>query len=271
MVNVGYHMATTRGIGCQLYSGGVSNRNRLLAIVAAVLVIALVIAGSFLLNRRDGDSSDIAASPAVSEPAPEPSSDPAEPDPSDSLEPAASPTASASATAAAGFECTTATEGFVPVRYTFEGNLPVDETVISVGEDEDGNIGAPPPAEKRTAAWWENGPLPGPTEGKTVLSIHTYRNGGALGNEMYEGGKSQLKDGDVIKLHGANGEVACYEFADAQRVMVDEYDPDSDVMVDFEGDSEVVIIICWDFDPNANEEAGEDPWESRVFFHGKLF
>lgn len=258
----------------------VSNRYRLLGIIAAVLVVILVVVAAIALNRPSNEATDSAASPVASE---QTTTDDATADeaPADvarereteaaTSESPAPLSPSPSPNAESLYECTTATEGFVPVRYTFEGNLDVDETVISVGEDETGNIGAPPPAEKRTAAWWENGPLPGPTEGKTVLSIHTYRNGGALGNEMYEGGESQLKDGDIIKLHGANGEVACYEFTESQRIMVEEYDPDSDVMVDFEGDPEVVIIICWDFDPTVDEEAGEDPWESRVFFHGSLF
>lgn len=229
-----------------------SKRNRLIVIVASVVAIILVVAGG-LYFAQPADTPEAAQSPGASPSAA-------------TTDPATEPTSSESVS----YECTTAEEGFVPVRYTFEGAMSVDEPVLALGEDSDGNIAAPPPAEKRTAAWWENGPLPGPTQGKTILSIHTYRNGGALGNEMYEDGESQLRPGDLIKLHSADGDVACYEFTEAKRIMVADYDPESDVMIDFDGEPEVAIIICWDFNGAANEEAGEDPWESRVFFYGAL-
>lgn len=226
----------------------VNTRNKIIAIVAAVVVLALVVAGGLYLAKPK-DRPEAASSPSASAP---------------SQSAAASPSASQSQ----GLKCTTTTKGFTPVRYTFEGGLKADEKVLSLGQDKDGNIAAPPPSEKRTAAWWNEGPKPG-TAGKTVLSIHTYRNGKALGNEMYADGKSHMNAGDLIKLYGENGEVACYEFTEAKKVMVEDYDPNSDVMVDFEGDSELAIIICWDFDKKS-EDAGGEPWKSRVFFYGKL-
>lgn len=235
-----------------------TNRNKVLALVATVLAVILLVAGGLYLARPKDDPSAASSSPASSKPAPEPEAS----GKTSSTKPSTSESSPA-------LECTTTTEGFAPVSYTFEGSMNVDEKILALGEDKSGNIAAPPPAEKRTAAWWMNGPKPG-TPGKTILSIHTYRKGGALGNEMYEGGESQLKPGDLIKLHGENGEVACYEFTEAKRIMVEDYDPDSDVMIDWDGESEVAIIICWDFDKDADEEAGEDPWESRVFFYGKL-
>lgn len=227
----------------------VNTRNKIIAIVAAVVALILVVAGGLYLARPK-DKPEAAPTPSASASAPASSTVPS-PSPSKKL------------------TCTTTTDGFVPVRYTFSGALKADEKVLSLGQDEEGNIAAPPPAEKRTAAWWNEGPKPG-TPGKTVLSIHTYRNGKALGNEMYKDGTSQMKPGDEIKIYGENGEVACYKFTEAKKVMVDEYDPDSDVMVDFEGDSEVAIIICWDFDGKA-EDQGQEAWKSRVFFYGELF
>lgn len=233
--------------------GRVDNRNRIITIVIAVVAVLALVFGGLWFARSSQDSS-------APEPPAEGTSSEASAAPSESGSPSGSPSAE---------QCTTTTDGFVPVRYTFEGSMQVDESILALGEDEADNIAAPPPAEKRTASWWENGPQPG-QPGKTILSIHTYRKGGALGNEMYEGGASQLKPGDIITLHGENGEKACYEFTEAKKVMVTDYDPDSDVMIDFEGDSELAIIICWDFDANADEDAGEDPWKSRVFFYGKL-
>jgi hypothetical protein len=237
--------------------GIVSNRNRVLVTLAVVLAVVLLVAVGFFLARPQ-ETPDAVGTPGTI----------ATPTASGTV--AEQPPSTAPTTSAASYECTTATEGFEPVRFTIEGSLEVDEAVLALGEDENGNIAAPPPAEKRTASWWMNGPEPGPTAGKAILSVHTYRNGGALGNEMYEGGQSQLRPGDLIKLYAEDGEVACYEFTEAKKVWVDEYDPDSDVMVDLEGDPELGIIICWDFDPSADEDAGEDPWKSRVFFYGSL-
>lgn len=228
-----------------------NNRNKIIVAVVAVLGVIAVVVGSIFLTKQSPQAEDASGHSATTSSAPETAA------PSDSP----SPTFESS--------CTTTIEGFVPVRYTIEGSMSVDEQVLALDVDEDNAIAAPPPSEKRAASWWNQGPRPG-GEGKTVLAIHTYRNGGALGNEMYENGESQLKPGDMIKLYGANGEVACYEFTEAKKVMVEEYDEDSDVMIDFEGDREVAMIICWDFSKDADEEAGEDPWKSRVFFYGKL-
>ena len=101
--------------------------------------------------------------------------------------------------------------------------------------------------------------------GKTVMSIHTYRKGGALGNEMFEGGKSALQPGDRIVLHGPDGQVACYDFLEAKKIDVTDYDPESDVMVDYEGDPLLTMIICWD------HRKGTDEWDSRVFFYAKPY
>ena len=153
-------------------------------------------------------------------------------------------------------------EGFVPTSFEMQ-NPPAQEPVLSLGRDADGNIAAPPPDAARTASWWNEGPRPGSDAGKVVLSIHTYRNGGALGNEMYANGEAQLEAGDLIRLKGADGRTACYEFVEAKKVWVEDYDPNSDVMVDYAGDPMLAIVICWDFDRST------EIWESRIFFYGK--
>lgn len=175
--------------------------------------------------------------------------------------PAPSTTAATTSSAAAG-GCSTTTGSFVPNRFTIDA-LNADEPVVALGQDAEGNIAAPPLDEPRMASWWNEGPRPGSDAGKAVLSIHTYRNGKALGNEMWAGEQSELKPGDLIKLYGPNGEVQCYEFTETKKVFVKDYDPNSDVMVDFEGDPMLAIIICWDFD------AKTENWDSRIFFYGK--
>lgn len=157
---------------------------------------------------------------------------------------------------------TTATSGFVPTRYAIPA-LAVDEPVVSLGEDADGHIAAPPKDEPRMASWWNGGPKPGSDRGKVVLSIHTYRSGGAIGNELFAGDKSNLTPGDTIKLSDDLGNVACYEYTESLKLLASDYDPQSTVMVDENGPPMVAIIVCWD------HVEGTDDWASRVFFYGK--
>ena len=158
-------------------------------------------------------------------------------------------------------ECTTAKKGFVPTSFTMEG-FDVEYPIMSLNVDENGNIAAPPKDLSHTASWWNAGPKPGSDAGKVVISVHTYRNGGALGNEMYSDDDGPaLQPGDIIRLTSKKGKVQCYEFTGATKVWVKDYDPDSDDMVDFHGDPQLLIIICWDF----NKET--EDWDSRIFFH----
>lgn len=175
--------------------------------------------------------------------------------------PSASPAATSAAPNPAHAECTAVSEGFVPNRYVIE-RVGADARVVSLGLDGEGNIAAPPKNQPATASWWNQGPLPGSDKGKAVFSIHTYRNGGAVGNDLYRGGAPQLQKGDLVKVYGSEGQVLCYEFTEAKKVWVKDYDPDSDVMVDYDGKPQMVIIVCWDFD-RATEN-----WDSRIFFYG---
>lgn len=85
----------------------------------------------------------------------------------------------------------------------------------------------------------------------------------ALGNELYASGKSALQPGDIVKLHGKNGEIQCYEFTEAPKIFTDEYDEDSTVMLDDSGPESLVIVICWDFNKKTKD------WDSRVMFQFK--
>lgn len=171
---------------------------------------------------------------------------------------AASPAPSASESLPAG--CTAVSEGFVPTRYTIE-RFGVDEPIVALDLDGDGNIAAPPKDEPRLASWWSGGPQPGADKGKSILSIHTYRNGNALGNEFFKDGASQFKAGDIMKLYGDADQVLCYRFVDATKINIADYDPDSTVMIDYDGAPSLTIIICWDF------VASTEEWDSRVFFN----
>lgn len=245
-------------------------RRRLVPLILTVVVLVGLI-GWYLLGTpsttqvEPAPSVTISSTLAIPSPVvPSPSSSPSS-SPSLSATPAASvaPASSAAPATAAAQKCPATTpDGFVPVRYEIE-RFSTDEKVVALGLDADGAIAAPPKSEPSMASWWNQGPLAGADAGKTVFSIHTYRRGGALGNQMYKGGQSSLQPGDRIILHGAGGEVACYDFVEAKKLFVEDYDPNSNVMVDFEGDPLLTMIICWD------HRKGTDDWDSRVLFYAK--
>ena len=235
------------------------SRLPLLIVVAAVIAVVALIA---LMIPRGGQTDalpapasptvSLAASPSPELPSPSPSQ--ASTAPAVSSSPVASPTGTAPA------ECTDPGGGFVPTRFAIPA-VGAEERVVSLNLDEDGNIAAPPKDEARTASWWNAGPMPGSSQGKALLSIHTYRTGKALGNELYADGEPQLAKGDLIKLYGEDGQVQCYEFTGATKVWVADYDPQSDVMIDYEGEPQLAIIICWDY------TKATGTWDSRIFFY----
>ncbi len=253
----------------------------------ALVVIVVLLVGllGWFVSRPPG-TTQVEPAPSVTIQAPSPAASPTAPDsptpspsPSAAAPSAAAPSAAAPSAAASIVPVSAApppspspsptgrcqapsAEGFVPVRYEIE-RLGSDEKVVSLGLDPEGAIAAPPLDEPRIASWWNQGPRPGSDAGKVLLSIHTYRKGGALGNELYKGGKSALQAGDRIVLHGAEGQVACYEFVEAKKVFVSDYDPNSSVMIDYDGTPLLNMIICWDY------VKGSKAWNSRVFFYAK--
>lgn len=225
--------------------------------IAIALVVALVVAvTAWLVTRPSEPTVGPPPSPTASQ---TPSESVAAPSPSPSPTVASAPASTPVADAYASCDPIDS-EGFVPDTFQME-NPEADEKILSLGLDAQGNIAAPPKDQPRTASWWNQGPRPGSDTGKVVMSIHTYRNGGALGNEMYSDAGPNLVPGDLIKLQGADGRTACYEFVEATKIWVDEYDVNSDAMVDFAGDPLLTIVICWDFNRSTED------WDSRVLFY----
>lgn len=233
-------------------------------VVAAVVVLTLGIVAFWLQDEPTAtdpvpptqiESSAPEASPPSSPAGLELSQAPSAPQFSSGQEASANPAAQG---------CTNPTDAFEPVNYTIE-RVGAHERVVPMSVS-DGQMPAPPKNDRRSAAWWSGGPKPGADHGKVVLTIHTYRPSlsPALGNELYSGGSSALQPGDIIKMHGSNGEIACYEFTEAPKIAVSDYDPDSGIMVDTEGDPSLVIVICWDFNSSNSN------WDSRVMFQFDL-
>ncbi len=233
--------------------------------VAAAVVVAVVLAVA-LWPRQSTTTmpapapTSVSAGPSASPSAsPTPSLSPAtSPSPGPTARPSALPRPSARPTDVRSQPCTTPTEAFRPTSYTLE-RVDAHERVIPM-HVQGGNVPSPPKRDRRSAGWWQDGPAPGAGRGKVVLTIHTYRPGlrPALGNELYAGGHSALRPGDLLKMHGADGQIACYEYVEAPRIKVSDYDPDSGVMIDRGGPASAVIVICWDH-RNGN-------WDSRVMF-----
>ncbi|WP_316667863.1 class F sortase [uncultured Propionibacterium sp.] len=173
----------------------------------------------------------------------------------------ASPSPSASASPGDVPEgCSSDPSAIVGTRIKFDGHT--DElSLLSLGLDAEGLPGTPPGNEGYTVAWWNEGPAVGSDQGKAVLTSHTFRYGGALGNDLNDG---MLAENDIIRISDDAGDTICYRFTNALKIYVDDYDPDSTVLYDDHGDPMIVIVVCSDYPSN-----GGDP-EARVLYYAEL-
>ncbi|MGJ6981072.1 class F sortase [Aestuariimicrobium soli] len=169
---------------------------------------------------------------------------------------------SASASGSAPADCSSPTAPMDdPTRLTID-SMKVSSHVMSLGLDESGAAAAPPKNDSQGVAWFDEGPKIGATKGNAVLSIHTYRHGGALGNELRDA-KTGLKPGALVKVTDSHGTTVCYTFERQTKVWVKDYDPMSTVLYDYEGSPQAVIVICWDFNQATSA------WDSRILFYLK--
>lgn len=248
------------------------NRDRRLAAAIAALLTLMLLATGWGLSRQSTAQpvpgpNTVAPGPVTGTPTMPPS--PAAPTASPSATPRTPtpPTASATATAPPpggdrpthAVVCSPTAAPMASPRRLIMARTGVSAPVISVGTDASGAAGAPPKNQSRTVAWWRNGPKIGSDRGQAVLTIHSYRNGGALGNEMYAGGEKWVV-GDVIQIVDGRGNVACYRLRAITKLWVSDYDPRSTVLYDDAGDPRLVIVICWDF------QRRTQLWASRILF-----
>lgn len=174
----------------------------------------------------------------------------------------AAPTSKPSATAkAVPAGCMSSLKEIDPVRFKID-QMKVDTKMLSLGSDAEGGAGAPPLSDNSSVGWWNQGPKVGSSQGHAILTIHTYRNGGALGNKLYDK-SSGLKDGALVRMSDASGNTQCYTVEKQMKVWVKDYDPNSNLLYSNSGSPRAVIVICWDFN-RSNEE-----WDSRVFYYLK--
>nr|WP_076389675.1 class F sortase [Vaginimicrobium propionicum] len=146
-----------------------------------------------------------------------------------------------------------------PVKFEIAGtdrSLPI----VSLGLDADGAAQAPPTDQPYTIAWFNEGPRPGSDQGKVTLSSHTYRFGGAFGNDLLNG---ELKGGEIIKISDADGNLACYKYVSSTHIMEADYDENSDILYAETGDPQIALIVCTD--PTSTGE-----WLGRMIYYADL-
>lgn len=232
-------------------------KNRVVQVVLGLVVVAIVVTGAvFAFGPKKETAAQPAEAPSFETSAPEPAPSTVAPTTPPMSPAAASPSASKPAVES----CTNTDEEIKnPKKLTVE-RTGVDSPMITVGKDQDGNPGAPPKNAANTTAWYNGSPDVGSNRGNVILTIHTYHVGGALGNQLYEGGKS-LKEGDVIKISDGAGKQVCYQYTKNTKVWVKTYDPASGVFHNPEGPAQLAIMICWDYDKS------RDDWDSRIIFY----
>lgn len=121
--------------------------------------------------------------------------------------------------------------------------------MLSLGKDATGAAGAPPGNASHTVAWFNEGPKVGSDKGKVLLTSHTYRFGGALGNELNNG---LLSPGDIVMITGSDGSNACYRYASSLHIIEAQYDPYSTVVYDYAGAPQFALVVCSDYDKSGN-------------------
>ena len=90
-------------------------------------------------------------------------------------------------------------------------------------------------------AWFNQGPKIGSDKGNTVLTAHTYHKGGALGNRLYDKNNG-IKKGDIIRLTDKTGQTVCYRYDHDTKVMVKDYNPNSNILYDNNGPAQAAIL-----------------------------
>lgn len=140
-------------------------------------------------------------------------------------------------------DCETHPGPLVGTTLTLQGHgkaMPM----LELGKAADGSPATPPGNDGYTIAWYDQGPQVGSASGHVILTAHTFRYGGALGNELNSG---LLSEGDIFRISDGSGQTVCYRFSHALKVLVDDYDPTSDVLYDASGAPQLVLVVCADY------------------------
>lgn len=257
-----------------------SRARRIVAVIAGVTALVLLAAWWVLTGREQATTADpapgttapTAAAPDSTSPGAASSTGPSTSTGTSSARPSASAGQSGStgaATRAGGTASTPASlagcskdfSPMTPTRTTI-GSIVRNTSVLSLGLAQDGSVATPPFSQPNSIGWYNLGPRPGDATGKVVLTAHTFRNGGALGNAMHAS-NGGLRAGDVIRVSDATGRTLCYRYTSSTKIAVKDYDPDSTIVYDAKGKHQLAIVTCWDFD------ARREHWDSRVIYYAE--
>lgn len=200
-----------------------NSKTRIIAIIA-VLALTLGLAGYGLLRNQSTEAASDSAAPST---------------PSTTTQP---PAATAPADLPAG--CPADPKPIDDPKFMQLIEHGLEMPMLSLGQDGDGAAAAPPGDEGYTIAWFNEGPKVGSEIGKVVLSSHTFQFGGALGNDLNDG---LLSDGDIFLISDAAGNSACYRYSGSLHIMVNDYDPDSDIVYDYSGAPQLALVVCSDY------------------------
>ena len=226
------------------------------ALVGISILVVLAVIGVILVWQSTQTNRDSASVPVYT-PATTPSSRASSPAAPTSARPA-STTSPAPAKVPAG--CMPTLKEIEGTQFSID-QMSVKVPMMSLGEDESGAAAAPPKDASHVVGWWKNGPKIGSDKGHAILTIHTYQNGRALGNEL--NAKDGFQTGDLVRISDARGNTQCYTLERSLKVWVKDYDPNSDVLYKYDGAPLAVIVICWDYNRMAKE------WDSRILYYLK--
>jgi len=112
---------------------------------------------------------------------------------------------------------------------------------------------------RRSFAWQVDNPRVG-APGLQYFATHTYIGSVAIGNLLGKSGGA--KKGDIIKVYGASGQVACYQVSDV--LLYDVASVPSSLLNAQPAHSEMLIEFCWSYNSSTKI------WEQRKYVRARL-
>lgn len=245
--------------GTGAHATGERRKRGVLPLLAGLLALVLALVGGWMVYTKVMRPDVTKGGPAIPEYSPSATSKaPTKPA---ATTPRGSAIRSTTKATPAPAGCSSPTVGMENPKTLSIPSMKVESPMLSLGLDDSGAAAAPPKSASHTTGWYNKGPKIGANKGNAILTIHTYRNGGALGNELNS--DKGLKPGAEVKVTDDKGTVVCYTVDRALKIWVKDYDPNSNVLYDNNGKPQAVIVICWDFNWDTKD------WDSRILYYLK--
>ncbi|MTB87314.1 class F sortase [Aeromicrobium senzhongii] len=148
-----------------------------------------------------------------------------------------------------------ADRAFVPETISVEGK---EYSVLALQRDAQNVPGVPPLTQ---SGKWEFGwdvapsPLPGSKQGHVLVNAHTYPDGSALGNLLFD----QLSNGTILQVRG-EGQVQCYSVERRFEVPADSRDSGYE---NDDGPRRLAILAC------SGDRSPSGDWSHRTIWFAK--